>query len=46
MEYVIINGEPVAVPPEVVSEGREAVAAWVERQVAPTPKPSRAAAQE
>lgn len=28
MEYILIKGERVQVPPDVVSEGREAVAAW------------------
>lgn len=29
MEFIVINGVHVAIPAEVVSEGREAVAAWV-----------------
>jgi hypothetical protein len=28
MENILIGGEPVAVPPEVVSDGRAAVQAW------------------
>lgn len=32
MEFIVINGEPVPVPPEVVSEGRDAVAAWAEAE--------------
>lgn len=40
-ERIIIRGEPVDVPPEVVTEGRAAVQAWYESQLdareAPTP---------
>lgn len=43
-ELVIIAGQPVPVPPEVVSEGRDAVAAWMAKQPgaqkpAPVPPP-------
>ncbi len=29
MEYIVIDGHPVAVPREVVSEGRDAIASWI-----------------
>jgi len=28
MEFIVIDDERVAIPPEVVSEGRDAVATW------------------
>jgi hypothetical protein len=34
MEYIEIEGERVAVPSEIVSEGRDAVAAFVQAEVA------------
>lgn len=37
MEFIEINGVRVPVPPEVVSAGREAVAAWAQAQIAPAP---------
>lgn len=39
-ERIIINGEPVDVPPEVVTDGRAAVQAWYDQQVSATPAPS------
>jgi len=34
MEFIIIDGERVAIPREVIAESREAVAAWIAEEVA------------
>ena len=46
MEYIVINGEPVPIPNEIVSQGRDAVAAYVLTLVPSTPKAAPAARQE
>lgn len=42
MEYILIKGERVQVPPDVVSEGREAVAAWHAAQLKGASTPTSA----
>lgn len=43
MEYVIVDGKRIPIPAEVVSEGRDAVAAYIASLASPQPaaRPAR-----